>query len=74
MRKRATLLVGLGWMVFLSIAGITGAAATELGCPRPAVGGVVEEPPALFSKGGVLDVTFEYETAVDGAGPRCSAS
>jgi FtsP/CotA-like multicopper oxidase with cupredoxin domain len=36
-------------------------------CPRPAAGTVVTPPPDLFSDDGVLNVTFNYFTAVDQA-------
>ena len=37
-------------------------------CPRPAAGSTVENPPALFSRGGVLKVSFSYQTRVDADG------
>lgn len=37
-------------------------------CPRLAAGGVVQEPPALFSRNGVLNVRFSYQQTTDSAG------
>ena len=37
-------------------------------CPRPAAGGVVQQPPALFSRNGVLNVRFSYEQTTDAQG------
>jgi FtsP/CotA-like multicopper oxidase with cupredoxin domain len=37
-------------------------------CPRFTAGSVVQQPAALFSKNGVLNVRFSYQTAVDSAG------
>jgi FtsP/CotA-like multicopper oxidase with cupredoxin domain len=37
-------------------------------CPRLAASSVVEDPPALFSRGGVLTANFSYETIRDEAG------
>jgi FtsP/CotA-like multicopper oxidase with cupredoxin domain len=37
-------------------------------CVRPAAGSVVENPPALFSRGGVLSVDFSYQTRTDAEG------
>jgi FtsP/CotA-like multicopper oxidase with cupredoxin domain len=37
-------------------------------CPRPAAGSFVENPPALFSSGGVLAVNFSYQTRTDADG------
>jgi FtsP/CotA-like multicopper oxidase with cupredoxin domain len=37
-------------------------------CPRPAAGGDVIPPPALYSKYGVLSLSFNYFTTVDSAG------
>jgi FtsP/CotA-like multicopper oxidase with cupredoxin domain len=34
-------------------------------CPRPAAGGVVKNPPSLFSQNGVLTVNFSYQTRTD---------
>ncbi len=34
-------------------------------CPRFAAGGVIHQPPALFSSNGVLNVRFSYQTATD---------
>ena len=35
------------------------------GCPRAAAGGVIQQPPALFSSNGVLNVQFSYQTTTD---------
>jgi FtsP/CotA-like multicopper oxidase with cupredoxin domain len=37
-------------------------------CPRFTAGSVVQNPPALFSSNGVLNVQFSYQTKVDGIG------
>lgn len=37
-------------------------------CPRPAAGSVVSVPPDLYSKYGVLSLSFNYFTTVDSAG------
>lgn len=37
-------------------------------CPRFAAGSVVQQPPALFSQNGVLNVRFSYQTTVDSFG------
>src|ERR1700730_5576828 len=37
-------------------------------CPRPAAGGVVHNPPSLFSDDGVLNVQFSYQTRKDSDG------
>jgi FtsP/CotA-like multicopper oxidase with cupredoxin domain len=34
-------------------------------CPRAAAGGVIQQPPALFSSNGVLNVQFSYQTTTD---------
>lgn len=34
-------------------------------CPRPAQGSVIADPPDLYSRNGVLKVTFDYYTTVD---------
>ena len=43
-------------------------AGTEAPCPRPPAGSLVSPPPDLFSHNGLLDVAFDYLTAVDDAG------
>jgi FtsP/CotA-like multicopper oxidase with cupredoxin domain len=37
-------------------------------CPRPVAGSEVTPPPDLFSHNGILNVSFDYLTAVDSAG------
>ncbi len=37
-------------------------------CPRAAAGGVIQQPPALFSSNGVLNVQFSYQTTTDSYG------
>jgi FtsP/CotA-like multicopper oxidase with cupredoxin domain len=37
-------------------------------CPREAAGSVLQNPPDLFSSGGVLKVDFSYQTTTDDAG------
>lgn len=43
-------------------------AGTHAPCPRPVAGSLVTPPPDLFSHDGILDVAFDYLTAVDDAG------
>jgi FtsP/CotA-like multicopper oxidase with cupredoxin domain len=43
-------------------------AAVANACQRPAAGSVVQNPPDLFSAGGVLAVNFSYQTTTDAAG------
>lgn len=50
---------------------VTPAAAQTSPCPRPfafVAGSVVQNPPALFSSGGVLNVTFSYQNGKDANG------
>jgi FtsP/CotA-like multicopper oxidase with cupredoxin domain len=50
-------------------ASATSAAAAITPCPRPfPPGSVVQNPPALFSSGGVLNVTFSYQNGTDANG------
>src|ERR1700693_3860286 len=37
-------------------------------CQRFAAGSVIQQPPALFSQNGVLNVQFSYQTTTDSAG------
>src|SRR6516165_11136086 len=37
-------------------------------CQRFAAGSIVQQPPALFSKNGVLNVSFSYQTTTDPVG------
>jgi hypothetical protein len=37
-------------------------------CARFTAGSVVQQPPALFSKNGVLNVEFSYQTTTDSIG------
>ncbi len=37
-------------------------------CPRPAAGSVVQDPPALYSSKGVLNVQLTYQHRIDSAG------
>jgi FtsP/CotA-like multicopper oxidase with cupredoxin domain len=37
-------------------------------CPRFTAGGVIQQPPALFSQHGVLNVLFSYQTTTDSYG------
>jgi len=37
-------------------------------CPRAAAGAVIQQPPALFSSNGVLNVKFSYQTTTDAIG------
>lgn len=48
--------------------GLAAVAPVANPCPRPAAGSVVEDPPALFSSGGVLAVNFSYQTTTDAVG------
>ncbi|MGI8841101.1 MAG: multicopper oxidase family protein [Caulobacteraceae bacterium] len=38
--------------------------STSLSCPRPSAGAAAIQPPALFSRGGALNVTLDYVTSV----------
>ncbi|HEY2535135.1 MAG TPA: multicopper oxidase domain-containing protein [Xanthobacteraceae bacterium] len=54
-----------------SAAGVTSSSAVAPvanPCQRFAAGSVVQQPPALFSKNGVLNVQFSYQTTTDAAG------
>ena len=58
------------WFCFAflaSVAVFAGEARAAPGCPRPDVGDVVSEPQDLYSKNGVLNVTFNYYTQLDDA-------
>jgi len=46
----------------------TPVAPVKNACQRFAPGSVVQQPPALFSKNGVLNVQFSYQTVTDSAG------
>jgi hypothetical protein len=37
-------------------------------CSRPPVGSIVQNPPALFSEGGALNVKLSYQTTTDSEG------
>jgi hypothetical protein len=43
-------------------------------CPRFSAGGVVKNPPALYSSGGVLRVQFSYQTRTDANNRQLFAS
>ena len=46
-----------------------GAMAADGGkCPRPAAGSDVKRPPDLYSTNGILNVSFDYWTALDAEG------
>jgi FtsP/CotA-like multicopper oxidase with cupredoxin domain len=54
---------------FAPSAAVTPAVAQTSPCPRPfAPGSAVHNPPALFSSGGVLNVTFSYQNGTDANG------
>src|SRR5271155_2559009 len=61
---------GLAMLLLLAAWLSSAMAATPSGtpCPRPMAGSVVDNPRALSSTNGVLQVTFDYYTAVDEAG------
>jgi FtsP/CotA-like multicopper oxidase with cupredoxin domain len=47
---------------------LTAVAPVANACQRFAPGSVVQQPPALFSKNGVLNVSFSYQQTTDAAG------
>lgn len=51
----------------LSLHAGAGRAATPTACARPAAGSVVAPAPDLYSADGVLNVTLDYITSIDGA-------
>jgi FtsP/CotA-like multicopper oxidase with cupredoxin domain len=55
-------------MVQLSALAQTPVAPVPNPCPRLAAGGVVPEPPDLFSRNGVLSVKFSYQETTDSVG------
>ena len=62
---RMIILVHLALTAIASIILTPASAATP--CPRPAVGGEINAPRNLFSKGGFLNVTLNYYTQLDDA-------
>jgi FtsP/CotA-like multicopper oxidase with cupredoxin domain len=50
------------------VASSTAVAPVANPCQRFAAGSVVQQPPALFSQNGVLNVQFSYQTTTDAAG------
>src|SRR5690349_2599399 len=56
-------------LIFLSVAAYAQTSAASSGpCARSTPGSVVTPPPDLYSQNGVLNVVFNYFTAVDSAG------
>src|SRR6201987_6481849 len=51
-----------------SVTSPTPVAPVTNACQRFAAGSVVQQPPALFSKNGVLNVNFSYQTTTDPVG------
>jgi len=82
MAKKKTVLLGfVGTTVILAAAMIPTITSAHAGdtapqpvrsvanpCPRLSAGSVVENPPALFSRNGMLVVDFSYQSTTDGAG------
>lgn len=66
-RRRALLLL---WLLFSSLFAFA-ANRVEQTCPRPAPGSMVQDPPELRSRNGVLEVTlhFRYQATLAGQGP-----
>lgn len=67
----AALLAALPALAFADGAGLANVAEVApvaSPCPRAAAGGLIEQPPALFSSHGVLNVRFSYQTTTDGYG------
>ena len=60
----------LAWMLAAGCSGDSGGAPPAVAdtCPRFAPGSAITGPQNLFSKNGVLKVTFTYETTVDQSG------
>ena len=56
------------WIVLLLAAGVRAQAADP--CPRPHIGGIVAQPPDLYSSGGVLRAEFSFRTFADVYGRR----
>jgi FtsP/CotA-like multicopper oxidase with cupredoxin domain len=52
-------------LAVLLLAGNGRGALADASCPRPPVGSVAMPPPDLWSRNGVLNVTFNYYTSVD---------
>lgn len=50
------------------VSSLTAVAPVANACQRFAPGSVVQQPPALFSKNGVLNVSFSYQQTTDAAG------
>ena len=64
----AALLEGSPAIAFAQDAGVTSMAEVPPvanPCGRAAAGGLIQQPPALFSSHGVLNVRFSYQTATD---------
>jgi FtsP/CotA-like multicopper oxidase with cupredoxin domain len=55
-------------LLIIAITPSIAAAQPNNPCPRPAAGSVVSAPPDLYSKYGVLSLSFNYFTTVDSAG------
>jgi FtsP/CotA-like multicopper oxidase with cupredoxin domain len=63
------ILCGLAAILLIgAIAPSTASAQSNYSCPRPIAGSTVTPPPDLYSRGGVLNVYFDYYTTVDAAG------
>jgi FtsP/CotA-like multicopper oxidase with cupredoxin domain len=63
------ILLGIAVLAFApTVFAADGGAPPRDPCPRPAAGSIVSRPPDLFSRGGVLNVVFDYFTTLDDAG------
>ena len=65
-----TLLLGIAILALAptNAFAVDGGAPPRDSCPRPVAGSTVHPPPDLFSRDGVLNVVFDYFTALDDAG------
>ena len=64
----AAFLAGLPALAFAQATGLTAVAEVPPvanPCPRAAAGALIQQPPALFSSHGVLNVRFSYQTTTD---------
>ena len=55
-------------LALLAIAPLCCSAQSPLPCPRFEPGSIIQEPENLYSKGGLLEVSFSYQTRLDSAG------
>lgn len=67
---KLTILIGLiaCTLIPASAFGQTPVPSVPNPCPRLKAGGIIHNPPALYSQNGVLNVQFSYQTTTDSAG------